>query len=42
VKENGGFENMSEDLELFYGPPCCKDLVGCVTLNLFAVGMKFK
>jgi hypothetical protein len=30
VKENGEFENISEDLELFDGPPCFKDLVGRV------------
>jgi hypothetical protein len=41
VKENGEFENMSEDLELFDGPPCFEDLVGRVISNLFAVGMKF-
>jgi hypothetical protein len=33
VKENGEFENMSEDLELFDGPPCFEDLVGRVTLK---------
>jgi hypothetical protein len=37
VKENGEFENTSEDLELFDGPPYFKDLVGRVTLK-FACG----
>jgi hypothetical protein len=38
VKENGEFENMSEDLELFDGPPCFKDLVGRVTSKFVCRG----
>ena len=31
VKENGEFENMVEDIELFDSPPLLKDLVDRVT-----------
>jgi len=30
VKENGEFENMIEDVELFDSPPSFKDLLDCV------------
>jgi hypothetical protein len=40
VKENGEFENMSEDLELFDGPPCSKIFLVVSHQNLLAVGMK--
>jgi hypothetical protein len=30
VKENGEFDNMNENVELFDTPPCYKDLVECV------------
>ena len=41
VKENGEFENMVEDIELFDSPPLLKDLVNRVFQNIHVELMKY-